>query len=576
MAEPVPESWPKDGSWWKVHWYGAARYNPGTPSDPSIDLILQKLPSGNPAEFKIIKIGIGALCRYPIDTVWKNGKYLFDYKHAVTETFQLDFGSTIEKAHAYSKNESGEYLIPRYQYRIPFQGGFSPLWVVPTEERNRVCLIPSTEVCRSYFLRSTTLTNKLLKGGLDAAWNSIFEDPENATQDANRRVVVKRGLGRNDIDVAIMLAASKKARNAFRSMLHNLYTDKINGKPQFLSTLAPLEGRHEIKVRGRWLGSGTHANDRFLATQLLSLPSPQMDFPVEECEILGMETSATAAGDSANSRVIPIRRNQKERQNRITTSSEPNKNKGLTIAKAHVARLEYSIDLVVAESEDATELINQSNQGENDPQVFSTGAGGYSGDVDPIRFTQSPEKEKPKKTESRKPVSFKDLVSALDILTEKHGFFCTPIIIGHKSPHTSTHWPASELPTELNHSIQNWAQIRGRPRALMAAKISKGKQSIYCFDIERKPGRDNITRESFTLFLKWEQSGAPLSSITLSEVANVCVHHKGVWPKKSDDGCSAKLKHLSPVSEHMAAGILKKFNSMQSTTIEQSQIGKLG
>lgn len=75
-----------------VWWYGPFKKNSFAPTAPLVEVLLRRLDhADNLGGFVMVSIAVGRLGRFPIGTIWRNGRCIAEAEYERQEFHKLDF-----------------------------------------------------------------------------------------------------------------------------------------------------------------------------------------------------------------------------------------------------------------------------------------------------------------------------------------------------------------------------------------------------------------------------------------------------------------------------------------------------
>lgn len=300
MNIPIPpiREFPHDGRLWRIDWLGPVRGNPGSSSEPTIDVILSPVRDKRPNPYTTYdvhneerlasQIGIGQLPLLRICSLWKNGRLL---DTAAGKRFTLQniniSKDTVSEILTSNKNNDGSWTIPASVHSVTKSGlaqGFDThcLTIAYGDDPFGI-IIPVPEVIRFYYACSTYLSHAAFSGTYQHNIASIIDlDKSGFLAENNKRLVIRlrRWLYDDDAWTIGRLIADPVARTGARMIHDSLLKATASGNIAYPRSTFPFVGRVNWTFRG--LSFKHNDSERYLVLELLRCSSP---FPYEELEV---------------------------------------------------------------------------------------------------------------------------------------------------------------------------------------------------------------------------------------------------------------------------------------------------
>ncbi|TDU28911.1 hypothetical protein DFR24_3291 [Panacagrimonas perspica] len=314
MIDVIHMALPMDGRVWRVEWLGEVRRNPFSPRELEVRVAFRRMKvrpaEGTGTSVQTVHIGVGALCRLAPGTLWKDGRF-------VGEDRAERLSCHVELNPAAKNADAIEYPIfsAGRKHRAESFGGLQ----IPADMsgghvmriklgrrsgRAREILIPLFEIARSWFLRDTELTLRLLSAPIESAVSALY-DPYRSIVQADRTVLaVKPGLSEGTIPVLAMLARDEYARSMAGRMVNRIVRAHLTDSKTGVEALPPLRDRWRIEALGAW--GEKKDRDRFYVHRMVAVQLPPLGdiewFPLDEDAEPGSVGGSSDPADSARER----------------------------------------------------------------------------------------------------------------------------------------------------------------------------------------------------------------------------------------------------------------------------------
>jgi hypothetical protein len=167
------EDFPDDDLLWRIEWIGGVGYNTSVPSDPQIEIWLAQLPAGetNPLSARSrssqtkrkVRIAVGLLPYISIASVWQQRRPVI--KDLAASRHRLCIDTSLCRTVALAELANA---IPRSSYLFGVSWPDVRRTLLVAVEQNGdpyAVMIPTLEVIRFYYARSTRLAQALFGGG---------------------------------------------------------------------------------------------------------------------------------------------------------------------------------------------------------------------------------------------------------------------------------------------------------------------------------------------------------------------------------------------------------------------------
>lgn len=537
-----------DGRVWRVEWFGQMRQNLSSPRELEIDVVLRRIGIARPTasdQLRTVRIGMGALCRIPLGSLWRDGSRVGDF------TFQTLKSSVrtrkaksqiapvkslkSQDAHVEGHYYFGSLLIPRElgteRVRIFNQSagqGYeqSKPWKV---------IIPLAEIARAWFLRDSELTLRLLSYPIELAVQELFDSSQSVLDRSGRsRIVVPPYVFPDSIVTVAMLVLDEMSRIAAGRMVNQLVAAALAKSTTGLEASLPVAGAVPFRATGEW-GSESGIST-FFVYQLTGITLPKLG------EIEWFRSEPVEGPASNASRILDTTKASVDRamdvRLRVIHNLDPSSglNRSSRFENAAVYLNSPVLTRIRADSEKALhEPKSTSPKSETFTELetsVSTGVGmSYQSDLPSIRFTSQPPDD------DDHPSAF--LEAGLDKLERLaqalrvERSFKVRMVCGANTSELSRGIALTQLSADIS-----WALIAQRPRNALCVEVEFEQRFHYVIEVERRFKKEEI---SSCLFGKL--SGKRLSSADIDRVLEAFADARGSWNRVHEPFWRRPLAH---------------------------------
>lgn len=532
MLDVVHMELPMDGRAWRVEWIGDVRLNPSSPQELEVKVAFRRMgvaPDFKPTtKIREVWIGVGALCGLPLGSLWKDGRY-FGLAPAEALSFTVNLPSeekgadsvSYELATASLKNRKhyfGSHLIPEYLGN----GYVMRIQLAKPKTRLRRLYIPLFEIARSWFLRDSELTLRLLSGPIDIAIEQLHDSAlSKAADDGGIVLALRAGLSPGVVPTVAMLVSDPYSRFVAGRMVNQLVKAHVGKKTAGLEALPPVQGRWQIEAMGEW-GEKLNRNAfyvyRMTAIQLPALPDIEW-FHVGR-EDLG---DSLVVSDGFGATSAQTERNRKV-QVRVSHHLDPSKKMGRTQQWVDPSPF-LNAPRVHKRPEDAPDLRNRqqapSNASANrDYEVLaSSGMGaGYGEGLPSFRYKSIPYGLEEQGSRTLMPAGLEKMLSILEQLQKDPDLKIR--VVGGVG---AIKEPSGIVRTRLPQRYA-WSHVEGRPREALCYEIKIREHYFYLLEVERR-----FEKEELSTCLVSRTGGRRLVPSNLDHILDEFSQKRGSW-----------------------------------------------
>jgi len=289
---PSIKEFPKDDRDWRIDWLGAVER---TLSEALIEVFLSPVRSGIrwPKEQKHfdtdtarVRIGVGQLPFLAIGSIWRNGtkqQHSSGYPQSMQD---ICIGSdTVRLVSAGTRLESGRWLIPPFDHRLPRETWSSQCLAIENKGDPFGLLLPVAEAIRFYYALSTDLAHIIFSGALRLYLDSVIDSSMSGMLRDRDRMVLKLRKWVADDDGWIIgrVLGDPFAFSGMKRVYDSLIRTTANANRAFPECGMPFEGTTRWKFRGIPLKGSERAPNRWLVFEIKQCGA---DFPYQELEVI--------------------------------------------------------------------------------------------------------------------------------------------------------------------------------------------------------------------------------------------------------------------------------------------------
>lgn len=290
MSQPlVVFSFPMDGHFWRVDWFGRVDYpdRSSRHTQPSIAIHISRIrdpsilddpdallvsDSTIPVSRKSCWLPVGAMRLISVGSIWKNGLQTHDPEY---EQEQFNALPVVERTTAFVKaglNPAGEgFLLPLSEHPWHQPSTQSYCLQVMLDERRRL-LIPCLELIRFYFGSSSGLLSTLFKPGAEKT--DFFT--RMSFDQLTRRLEIDLAEGMSGVSAPDIgrLAVNEHAWRVVQSISRSLLERDQLASPVYVKAGFPYKGKTDLVVRGKWLSYAGEPKTTFIVYSVVSCSYP--------------------------------------------------------------------------------------------------------------------------------------------------------------------------------------------------------------------------------------------------------------------------------------------------------------
>jgi len=585
------DSFPEDGLVWTAAAFGRLALNDEVPSEHLVDLHLYRQPtaeerSNAKALFEVAKIGAGTIPDTLLGDQWVDGEAGEKHPDLKFASGTVIFPSTPPALQrAWAKMNTGEFLIPPWALPIPREAQDAPYIVLPaTGNLGEQVIVPTAEIARAWFLRSTMLTLALLSDPVDEAIKAIIDDEVPQIEGENP-ICLREGFGESDVMIAAALRYSALFRQRASQIRTAIMAASVQNKAPYLVAMPPVVGEFPIAAYGKRIGSGP--NRRFLVMRLVRIPPPGLDVPANSIvhyqrqeEEIDPTESASGQRSGYNYRIKPRPGNRPGLGHR----DEPNNNISPVRLDPNLPVFDNPPTFTVRQPPPRKRSQGTGPPREGEPPTeLSTGAGKWSGDTGPLRYQDGGEaSEVQRNRPAAMAATFENVEPVIPRMQAK-GCRVWTLSNDYRSEGIS---PNTRYNLSDGFISNSWVYVGDLLRQLLVIEIESDGGYFYLFDIERRPAP---AIEHYTLYFatRFAPGHSPFSRLTFEQIASIielgCLPKKsGVW-RKVDGYQSVKLHHTHSNLDQLATKLavhIREFRALagerQSDSAADQNVSRMG
>lgn len=546
MLDVVHMELPMDRRAWRVEWIGDVRLNPSSPQELEVKVAFRRMgvaPDFKPTtKIREVWIGVGALCGLPLGSLWKDGRYFglttaealsctvnlpSDEKGADSVSYEIATASLKNRKHYFGSHLIPEYLGNGYVMRIQ---------LAKPKTRLRRLYIPLFEIARSWFLRDSELTLRLLSGPIDVAIEQLHDSALSKVADGGGIVLALRaGLSSGVVPTVAMLVSDAYSRFVAGRMVNQLVKAHVSKKTAGLEALPPVQGRWQIEAMGEW-GEKINRNAfyvyRMTAIQLPALPDIEW-FHVG-CEDLG---DSLVVSDGFGETSAQTERSRKV-QVRVSHHLDPSKKMGRTQQWVDPSPF-LNAPRVSKRAEDAPDLRNRppgaSNTSENRNYevLASSGVGvGHGEGLSSFRYKSIPYGSEEQGARAFLPAGLDKMLAILGQLQKD-----PDLKIRAVGGVGATKEPAGIVRTKLRQKYA-WSHVEGRLREALCYEIKVQERYFYLLEVERR-----FEKEELSTCLVSRTGGQRLVPSNVDHILEEFAQRRGSWKSVREPYWRRTLAH---------------------------------
>ena len=274
---------PMDGRVWRVDWIGQILRRSSVTRELEVEVAFTRMYKAGDiyttTHVTEVCVASGSeICGLPLGSLWRNGMLVETPQFAEHE-LAVSIPSpkrAIEEIQMLTWRPILPYVdIGRFGSFVCPEQMLGSRYLKISGVINNICMpvfIPLFEIARSWYLRDSELSSRLLSAPIEIAIEKLADISKSSSQGKYAHICLRDGLAESALPTVAMLTLLPHARKAAKRLISTYSRQMALGARAFLEALPPIQGRQTLRARGELICLGS--SDAFFVYSLTAVPLP--------------------------------------------------------------------------------------------------------------------------------------------------------------------------------------------------------------------------------------------------------------------------------------------------------------